>query len=41
MMRFGFKVKSKRSGRKAVQATETIHYSMGISITLQGILASI
>lgn len=35
MMRFGFKVKSKHSGRKAVQATERIHYSMGISITLQ------
>lgn len=40
MMRFGFKAKSKRSGRKAVKATNRIHYSMGISITLQGVLAS-
>lgn len=41
MIRLGFKVKSKSNGRKAVQATGRIHYSVGISVPWLGILASI
>lgn len=40
MMRLGFKVKAKSNGRKAVQTTGRIHYSVGIFIPWLGILAS-